>query len=137
MPTNRFVESSFWNFDSLFQPQSHPSRDMHDTFFLKGSLPPLLSPRSDLFVRAHKNITHCLLAAPAAALTVPEEYLTRVKEMHEKGGHGSEGYNYDWKREEAFKNILRTHTTAISSRMLYKLANVCTHTHTHTHTRVG
>lgn len=36
MPTNRFVESSFWNFDSLFQPQSHPSRDMHDTFFLSG-----------------------------------------------------------------------------------------------------
>jgi phenylalanyl-tRNA synthetase alpha chain len=35
MPTNRFVESSFWNFDTLFQPQSHPARDMHDTFFLK------------------------------------------------------------------------------------------------------
>ncbi|MFN9899641.1 MAG: hypothetical protein ACK55Z_12810 [bacterium] len=35
MPTNRYVESSFWNFDSLFQPQSHPARDMHDTFFIK------------------------------------------------------------------------------------------------------
>ncbi len=35
MPTNRFVESSFWNFDSLFQPQQHPARDAHDTFFLK------------------------------------------------------------------------------------------------------
>jgi phenylalanyl-tRNA synthetase alpha chain len=35
MPTSRFVESSFWNFDALFQPQSHPARDMHDTFFLK------------------------------------------------------------------------------------------------------
>lgn len=23
MPTNRWVESSFWNFDSLFQPQVH------------------------------------------------------------------------------------------------------------------
>ena len=34
MPTSRWVESSFWNFDSLFQPQSHPARDMHDTFFL-------------------------------------------------------------------------------------------------------
>ena len=34
MPTNRFVESSFWNFDSLFQPQSHPARDAHDTFFV-------------------------------------------------------------------------------------------------------
>lgn len=35
MPTNRYVESSFWNFDALFQPQSHPARDMHDTFFIK------------------------------------------------------------------------------------------------------
>jgi phenylalanyl-tRNA synthetase alpha chain len=35
MPTSKFVESSFWNFDALFQPQSHPARDMHDTFFLK------------------------------------------------------------------------------------------------------
>ena len=31
-------------------------------------------------------------------------------------------YNYDWKMEEAEKNILRTHTTAVSARMLYKLA---------------
>lgn len=34
-PTNNFVESSFWNFDSLFQPQQHPARDAHDTFFIK------------------------------------------------------------------------------------------------------
>lgn len=36
MPTNNFVESSFWNFDALFQPQQHPARDSHDTFFLQG-----------------------------------------------------------------------------------------------------
>src|SRR5690606_18153589 len=35
MPTNRWVESSFWNFDALFQPQQHPARDAHDTFFIK------------------------------------------------------------------------------------------------------
>ena len=34
MPTNNYVESSFWNFDSLFQPQQHPARDAHDTFFV-------------------------------------------------------------------------------------------------------
>jgi phenylalanyl-tRNA synthetase alpha chain len=34
MPTNNYVESSFWNFDALFQPQQHPARDAHDTFFL-------------------------------------------------------------------------------------------------------
>ena len=35
MPTSKWVESSFWNFDALFQPQSHPARDAHDTFFIK------------------------------------------------------------------------------------------------------
>ncbi len=29
------IESSFWNFDALFSPQDHPTRDMQDTFFLK------------------------------------------------------------------------------------------------------
>ena len=36
MPTNNYVESSFWNFDALFQPQQHPARDAHDTFFISG-----------------------------------------------------------------------------------------------------
>lgn len=104
MPTNRWVESSFWNFDALFQPQSHPARDAHDTFFLKG--------------------------AAEKTLQVPEEYYERVKKMHEfgdrdtKGLQGSIGYGAGaFQREEAMKNILRTHTTAISSQMLYKLAN--------------
>ena len=38
MPTNNYVESSFWNFDALFQPQQHPARDAHDTFFLTSKL---------------------------------------------------------------------------------------------------
>jgi phenylalanyl-tRNA synthetase alpha chain len=29
-------------------------------------------------------------------------------------------YGCEFKREEAFKNLLRTHTTAISAQMLYK-----------------
>ncbi|KAJ4932230.1 hypothetical protein JOQ06_010655 [Pogonophryne albipinna] len=95
MPTNNFIESSFWNFDSLFQPQQHPARDAHDTFFI-----------SD----------------PALAHEFPLEYLERVKKIHSEGGYGSQGYKYDWKIEEAQKNILRTHTTAVSARMLYKLA---------------
>uniref|UniRef100_A0A8C6TNT4 Phenylalanine--tRNA ligase alpha subunit n=1 Tax=Neogobius melanostomus TaxID=47308 RepID=A0A8C6TNT4_9GOBI len=95
MPTNNFIESSFWNFDSLFQPQQHPARDQHDTFFL-----------SD----------------PALSHEFPQDYLERVKRVHSEGGYGSQGYMYDWKIEEAQKNILRTHTTAVSARMLYKLA---------------
>ncbi len=42
--------------------------------------------------------------------------------MHERGGYGSVGYGYNWKRSESQKNLLRTHTTAVSSRMLYQLA---------------
>ncbi|CAM9546722.1 unnamed protein product, partial [Ectocarpus sp. 13 AM-2016] len=97
MPTNRWVESSFWNFDSLFQPQSHPARDAHDTFFIKD---------------------------PASALSFPENYLEVVKDTHETGGStGSVGYGCEWKREEASKNLLRTHTTAVSSQMLHRIAN--------------
>ncbi|WP_456472306.1 phenylalanine--tRNA ligase subunit alpha [Methanocaldococcus sp.] len=29
------VETEFWNFDTLFEPQDHPAREMQDTFFLK------------------------------------------------------------------------------------------------------
>ena len=35
---------------------------------------------------------------------------------------GLRSYRYSWKVAEAEKNVLRTHTTAVSSRMLYKLA---------------
>lgn len=49
------------------------------------------------------------------------EYLERVKTVHSKGAYGSQGYRYDWKLEEAQKNLLRTHTTSNTARMLYKL----------------
>lgn len=95
MPTNQYVESSFWNFDVLFQAQQHPARDSHDTFFIK---------------------------SPATAQTVPAGLMAETKAIHETGGYGSTGYHYEWKEEECRKNILRTHTTAVSARMLHKLA---------------
>lgn len=61
---------------------------MHDTFFIKN---------------------------PATHRFVPEAYKEEVKKIHSKGGYGSKGYEYDWKEDEASKNLLRTHTTAISS----------------------
>jgi len=30
----QIVQSSFWNFDALFQPQDHPAREMQATFYL-------------------------------------------------------------------------------------------------------
>lgn len=47
--------------------------------------------------------------------------MEKVKKVHSVGGYGSQGYCYDWKIKEAQKNLLRTHTTAVSARMLYNL----------------
>ncbi len=82
------VQSSFWNFDSLFQPQDHPAREMQDTFHLA---------------------TECDL---------PEEYIANVKEMHEKGGGISRGWGGRWREDVARKQVLRTHTTAITIKYL-------------------
>jgi len=126
MPTNNFVESSFWNFDALFQPQQHPARDAHDTFFLTSELPQL-SLSGSLFVArliSLKTLIRCWCPEPATTPInqMPEDYTARVKTTHESGGYGSVGYGYNWKTSEAEKNLLRTHTTAVSSKMLYKLA---------------
>merc|ERR1712154_615023 len=59
------------------------------------------------------------LTSPANTQEVPKEYMADVKRQHEVGGFGSIGWRYDWSEQETRKNILRTHTTAISSRMLY------------------
>ena len=59
---------------------------------------------------------------PSSTTDFPPVYLERVKRIHSHGGYGSIGYGYDWKVEEASKNLLRMHTTAVSARMLYKLA---------------
>ncbi len=49
-------------------------------------------------------------------------YVERVATTHSSGGGcGSIGYRYPWSVDEARKNILRTHTTAISAQMLYRL----------------
>ncbi|KAK4467993.1 hypothetical protein MN116_008174 [Schistosoma mekongi] len=98
MPTNNYVECSFWNFDSLFQPQQHPARDAHDTFFLS-------DPETS-------NINN----------TIETSYIEKVSTVHSQGAFGSQGYQSPWLMKEAKKNLLRTHTTAVSARMLYALS---------------
>lgn len=96
MSTNKYVVSSFWNFDALFQPQHHPARDAHDSFFL--SNPKISKPLSQI------------------------KYLKKVKETHENGWKTeSIGWRTKWNLNNAFKNLLRTHTTAITSQMLHQL----------------
>ncbi|VDP78365.1 unnamed protein product [Echinostoma caproni] len=54
--------------------------------------------------------------------SVPESYIDRVRVVHSQGSFGSRGYQSHWVLSEAEKNLLRTHTTAVSARMLYHLA---------------
>jgi phenylalanyl-tRNA synthetase alpha chain len=86
------VESSFWNFDALFQPQDHPARDMQDTFYV---------------------------ARPPSSPLPDADLVKRVKDTHEHGGEShSTGWDYTWNPELAKKMVLRTHTTASSVRQL-------------------
>ena len=62
MPTQQYVESSFWNFDALYQPQQHPARDAHDTFFIK---------------------------TPAQTRELPADYMERVRTTHEARRRGA------------------------------------------------
>lgn len=102
MPTNQFVESGFWNFDALYVPQQHPARDTQDTFFI-------LNPEKADMPRSESG-------------ELLSEYWANVKQVHENGKFGSLGYRYPWQAEESLKLVLRTHTTATSAAMLYKLA---------------
>jgi phenylalanyl-tRNA synthetase alpha chain len=80
------VETAFWNFDALFQPQDHPAREMMDTFYL---------------------------ANPKVGRLPRENIVEGVAKTHENGWTtGSKGWGYKWSREEAEKLVLRTHTTA-------------------------
>ena len=91
-----YVVSSLMNFDALYTPQDHPARELHDTFFLD---------------------------KPAEAdLTSYGEKVDRIKQTHEDGWEtGSKGWNYDWEKVEAAKNVLRTHTTAVSAQRLHEI----------------
>ena len=94
--TGPMIELEFWNFDSLFQPQNHPSRDWAQTYSLKnhqyGKLP------SSLIVE-------------------------QVKAAHENGWKtGSRGWGYKWDPKKASKLMPRAHDTAISPRYLSRFS---------------
>ncbi|KAF2739337.1 putative phenylalanine--tRNA ligase beta chain [Polyplosphaeria fusca] len=107
MPTDKYVESGFWNFDALFVPQQHPARDMQDTFFI--SDPKVADPPR---------------AESAEDKRDYDTYWDDVRAVHQNGKYGSIGYRYPWSGDESLRLVLRrTHTTAISANMLYKLAS--------------
>lgn len=88
------IQSSFWNFDSLFTAQDHPVRELQDTFYL------------------NRNIE----------LPVDKKLIANVKKSHETGVEGSKGWQYSWNEDDAKRLVLRTHTTCLSALKLYELS---------------
>ncbi|TDZ12828.1 Phenylalanine--tRNA ligase alpha subunit [Colletotrichum spinosum] len=105
MDTSKFVESGFWNFDALFVPQQHPARDLQDTFYV--SDPKIAGKPGPESEEDNKDY---------------ETYWDNVKEVHQDGKFGSIGYRYPWSADESLRLVLRTHTTAISTAVLHRLA---------------
>ena len=86
------VHPAFWNFDALFVPQNHPSREMQDTFYLDGL--------SDTELERTGTVA-------------------RVASTHENGWRtGSRGWGYRWSIEEARRLVLRTHNTVLTVKAL-------------------
>lgn len=86
------VESAFFNFDALFQPQDHPARELQDTFYLNN---------------------------PKVARLPDRDRVMAVKATHENGGDsGSLGWRYKWNENIAKQTVLRTHTTSTTMRRL-------------------
>jgi phenylalanyl-tRNA synthetase alpha chain len=82
------VQSAFWNFDALFQPQDHPAREMQDTFYLSERIP------------------------------VPEGYERVKEMHEHGGTTSSTGWGGRWTTDKAEQCVLRTHTTSISIQYL-------------------
>ncbi len=90
--TGPTIETEFWNFDSLFQPQNHPARDWTQTYSLKypkyGDLP-------------------------------DKKIVDRVKATHENGWTtGGVGWQYKWNPRIAMKLMPHAHGTCLSARTL-------------------
>jgi len=87
------IETEFWNFDALFQPQNHPARDWTQTYSLK---------------------------YPKERGRLPlKSIVEKVKATHENGWKtGSTGWGYKWSAEKAAQLMPRAHDTAITPRYL-------------------
>jgi len=89
--TGNYVQSAFWDLDSLFVPQDHPAREMQDTFYLDGE--------ADL----------------------PEIWKNIAAVHENGGNTGSRGWRYNFSEEESRRLLLRTHTTVLSAQTISKL----------------
>lgn len=90
--TGPAIETEFWNFDALYQPQNHPARDWTSTYQLK---------------------------YPTKGRLPESKIVEQVRAAHENGGNtGSTGWKYRWDPEKAARLMPRAHGTCISARTL-------------------
>lgn len=129
MPTARFVDSGFWNFDALFVPQQHPARDLQDTFYVsdpREAGPPGPDPAADRALdemEADSQMYHSNTSdsTPTSKLDY-DKYYDNVRAVHQDGAFNSIGYRYPYSDAETKRLVLRTHTTAVSTYCLHRLA---------------
>ena len=87
-----YIQSAFWDLDSLFVPQDHPAREMQDTFYVKETQ------------------------------DIPKKIFSKVSKMHLNGlDEKSRGWGTGLDFEVSRKMLLRTHCTVISARTLAAL----------------
>ncbi|KAK3074655.1 Phenylalanyl-tRNA synthetase, beta subunit, cytoplasmic [Teratosphaeriaceae sp. CCFEE 6253] len=138
MPTARFVDSGFWNFDALYVPQQHPARDLQDTFYV--SDPPEAGPpgSDETFDTTLASMSiddndddetnHATSPDPTTRSRDTtskldyEAYYNNIRAVHQDGAFGSIGYRYPYNDAETRRLVLRTHTTAISAYVLHRLS---------------
>ncbi len=90
--TGPIVESEFFNFDALFQPQNHPARTWSATYRIKD---------------------------PKSGDLPDKKIVDSVRAAHENGGNtGSTGWGYKWDPKIAMQLMPRAHDTAISPRYM-------------------
>jgi phenylalanyl-tRNA synthetase alpha chain len=68
------IESDFYNFTALNQPENHPARSMHDTFYLKGDSRLLRTHTSPIQIRyMEKNEPPIRIIAPGRVYRVDSD----------------------------------------------------------------
>ena len=125
------VESAFWNFDALFQPQDHPAREMQDTFYMRYPAEVPLPGEKGVRNLLPERPEGCFAQKVPVAQKVPDTFfdvdakiVDQVRRTHEDGWEtGSEGWGYTWSPERSRQVVLRTHTTAATIRALAKNPN--------------
>ncbi|MHA1480051.1 MAG: phenylalanine--tRNA ligase subunit alpha [Candidatus Thorarchaeota archaeon] len=90
-----YVETEFWNNDTLFVPQDHVAREVQDQF------------------RVSKPYDHGDI--------LDAKHYRAVKAVHENGGNtGSLGWESAFSKEVSSRLCLRSHTTPVSMRFLHE-----------------